>query len=108
MTTVPAVAERLSRCRNREELGGALRELCTPFGKVIAVTLLCSGTTPETGMCVIDFDERSESASQCALMLGGRIFGYNAVALSFPRHAEFGCGRGFPPATPSCACNPSA
>ena len=105
MTRSEKTRSRLQECRNVHELRDAISELCRDIGNILGVTVLCASNTPGNGMCVIDFPPEANAASRCAAALGGRVFGYHSVILSFPYHTEFACTRGFPPAAPSCSCN---
>lgn len=105
MTRSEQIDQRLQECRDVAALRNVLGDLCCAFGSIVGITILCSRENLSKGMCVIDFPPDADAASRCAAAIGGRVFGYNSVILSFTRHPEFSCERGFPPPGPSCACN---
>lgn len=104
----PDVLERLRQCRDPAALAEAIDELCMPFGKVLGITVLCNGAHPDAAMCLIDFAAGNDAAVRCAMHLGGQVFGFNSVTLSFPRPPEFNCNRGVLELTPAARCPQSA
>ena len=96
----------LSSCKNGIELRKLIKELCSEFGEVLAITLLCGTHPGGKAMCVVDFIPESPNVNLCAMTLGGKVFGHNSVILNFTPHAEFGCVRGFPAGSPACSCTP--
>ena len=102
--------ERLHACTTASDVRKTLESMCSQFGEVRNISLLCSRDTPNIAMCIIDFVDREgaaeDSVSRCAEALGGRIFGFSSVIVTFTPAEDYCCGQSFPPASASCSCHP--
>lgn len=95
----------LSACQDIGELRRALEILCTEFGNILNVTVMCGLGTSQKKLCVVDLIPGDGDIQRCAERLGGRVFGYSAVILDILPHPDFGCPRGTAgPRQSECAC----
>ena len=102
-----AIQALLNSCKNGPELRKSVDGLCSEFGEILNMTLLCGSHPGGKALCVVDFVPDNPNVSLCAMTLGGKVFGFNSVILNFTPHAEFGCIRGFPAGSPACSCTPN-
>lgn len=94
-----------SACQNVGELRHALESLCTEFGSILNVTVMCGHSTSRKKLCVVDLIPGGGDIQRCAERLGGRVFGYSAVILDILPHPDFGCPRGIAsPRQAECSC----